>query len=301
MIFNYGSINIDHTYRVSHLVQPGETLTSDDYSVRLGGKGANQSLAVARANGLISHWGCISCHDSWIIETLKSEGVDTRGVALTQDPSGHTVIQVDEKGENAIVLYPGANACFDEARIVALLSMTRPGDMLLIQNECSGLERIIPMAVSHGCRVAFNPAPMGANVKELALDQCELLFFNRVEAASLLGMPIESSARDLLRRLHHVLGQVDVVLTLGGEGAWYQCATETHFQAALKVEVKDTTAAGDTFIGYFLAARQAGALPRQCLRKATAAAALTVQRYGSSASIPAHEEVEELLQQIGAF
>lgn len=297
MIFNFGSINIDHTYHLPYFVRPGETLKSDKYSNGLGGKGVNQSLAIARAKGRVSHWGRVAATDAWVTNELQCAGVDVSDIELTDEPSGHAIIQIDAGGENAILLFSGANHGFTEERILALLAETNPGDTILIQNECNGLDKLIPLAVSHGCKVIFNAAPMDDGVLSLPLNQCQLLFFNRTEAALLLGMPIESSASDLLRRLNETLGGAEVVLTLGSEGAWYQRSSETFFQAAIKVKAIDTTAAGDTFVGYFLAARQAGLGPRQCLHRATAAAALTVQRRGAANSIPMAEEVDEFIYQ----
>ena len=242
MIFNLGSINIDYTYLVPYFVRPGETLESDDYNIGLGGKGVNQSLAIARAKGMVSHWGRVSSIDAWVTSELESAGVDVKDIELTPEPSGHAIIQIDALGENAILLFSGANHGFTREKMTALVAQTAPGDTILIQNECNGLDQLILLAVSHGCKVIFNPAPMTSKVSSLPLDQCELLFFNRTEAAALLEMPVDSSAADLLMRCKESLGDVEVVLTLGSEGAWYQRSNETLFQPALKVKAVDTTA-----------------------------------------------------------
>ena len=297
MIFNLGSINIDYTYLVPYFVRPGETLESDDYNIGLGGKGVNQSLAIARAKGMVSHWGRVSSIDAWVTSELESAGVDVKDIELTPEPSGHAIIQIDALGENAILLFSGANHGFTREKMTALVAQTAPGDTILIQNECNGLDQLILLAVSHGCKVIFNPAPMTSKVSSLPLDQCELLFFNRTEAAALLEMPVDSSAADLLMRCKESLGDVEVVLTLGSEGAWYQRSNETLFQPALKVKAVDTTAAGDTFVGYFLAARQAGLTPSQCLQRAATAAVLAVQKFGAASSIPMAPEVDGIIYQ----
>ena len=297
MIFNLGSINIDYTYLVPYFVRPGETLESDDYNIGLGGKGVNQSLAIARAKGMVSHWGRVSSIDAWVTSELESAGVDVKDIELTPEPSGHAIIQIDALGENAILLFSGANHGFTREKMTALVAQTAPGDTILIQNECNGLDQLILLAVSHGCKVIFNPAPMTSKVSSLPLDQCELLFFNRTEAAALLEMPVDSSAADLLMRCKESLGDVEVVLTLGSEGAWYQRSNETLFQPALKVKAVDTTAAGDTFVGYFLAARPAGLTPSQCLQRAATAAALAVQKFGAASSIPMASEVDGIIYQ----
>ncbi|HSH56924.1 MAG TPA: ribokinase, partial [Halomonas sp.] len=295
--YNFGSINLDHVYRVPHLVAPGETLASHGYSVGLGGKGANQSLAMARAAGAVSHWGRLGRQDAWARDALSRSGVDVERVTLLDGPSGHAIIQVDDQGENAIILFSGANHGTTQQELAELVATTQPGDWLLLQNECSGLETLIPLAVEHGLKVAFNPAPMESSVARLPLPLCSLLFVNRTEAALLVGLPVESSAQALLDALATQLPETEVVLTLGDEGAWHQYRRLRRHQPALPVVAVDTTGAGDTFIGYYLAALQAGLPIEECMRRAATAAALGVQRPGAAASIPTLDDVQRALQQ----
>lgn len=301
MLHNLGSINLDHFYRVPHLVHPGETLASRSYHVGLGGKGANQSLAMAMAGGQVCHWGRLGRQDGWARDRLARAGVDVTHVELVDEPSGHALIQVDDRGENAIILHPGANHGFTRLHRDALSQVARPGDWLLVQNECNALPELLDCARSQNLAIAFNPAPMNDAVLELPLDACELLFANRGEAAWLTGLPEESDARVLLEGLRERLPQTATVLTLGSEGAWYQSASERHYQPALPVEPVDTTGAGDTFIGYFMAALQEGCTIADCLSLAAHAAALGVQRPGAADSIPPRDEVERyLIQQTSA-
>ncbi|MDI5932984.1 ribokinase [Halomonas kalidii] len=295
-IHNFGSINLDHFYRVPHLVKPGETLASHDYRVGLGGKGANQSLATARAGGRICHWGRLGRQDSWARDTLARAGVDVSCVELVDEPSGHAIIQVDDRGENAIILFPGANHGFHPVELSTLIETTRPGDWLLLQNECNALAEVMVRAADHGLNVAFNPAPMTDEVLSLPLEACRLLFVNRVEAAGLAGVDEASAASALLDALAAKLPGCETVLTLGGEGAWYQHGDERLHQPALPVTPVDTTAAGDTFIGYYLAALQEARPVADCLRRAATAAALGVQRPGAAESIPERDEVERALR-----
>ncbi|MFD2437380.1 PfkB family carbohydrate kinase [Modicisalibacter luteus] len=167
MLYNYGSINIDHVYRVSHLVRPGETLSSHGYRQVLGGKGANQSLAIARAGGKVVHWGRLGQSDRWVLETLSSAGVNIAHIELTADSSGHAIIQVEDRGENAIIIHPGANHGFTDAQQNALVSSVNMGDWLLLQNECNAMGKIMTLAAERGMRIAFNPAPMTASVLHL--------------------------------------------------------------------------------------------------------------------------------------
>ncbi|MFC3285343.1 ribokinase [Litchfieldella rifensis] len=292
MLYNFGSINIDHVYRVAHLVRPGETLASSSYRQALGGKGANQSLAMVRAGGRVCHWGRLCNADRWVLDTLSAAGVDTASVELTDDPSGHALIQVDDSGENAIILFPGANHGFDAARIDALIGQASEGDWLLLQNECNALSRAMTRARERGMSIAFNPAPMSDEVRQLPLETCQLLFVNRGEAAALAGLDAQSPCEALLDALHRQLPTVEVVLTMGDEGVCYQHGQQRLRLPAHRVEAIDTTAAGDTFIGYFMAARQHGHDVERCLRQASAASALCVQRAGAAPSIPVFSDVE---------
>nr|WP_299241019.1 ribokinase [uncultured Halomonas sp.] len=293
MLYNYGSINIDHVYRVSHLVRPGETLSSRSYRQVLGGKGANQSLAIARAGGHVMHWGLLGQGDHWVLETLSSAGVDISRVELTLEASGHALIQVDDQGENAIILHPGANHAFTDAQQDALLAIPVAGDWLLLQNECNALDRLITLAAERDLLVAFNPAPMAANVLQLPLERCQLLFLNRGEAADLIDEQEQAPRERLLDGLRRRLPEVEIVLTLGREGVCYQHGDTRLQLEAHRVEALDTTAAGDTFIGYFMAARQRNAKVEEALRLASTAAALCVQREGAAPSIPVVAEVED--------
>lgn len=297
-VHNYGSINIDHVYRVPHLVRPGETLSSTDYQIVLGGKGANQTLALARAGGHVAHWGQLGKSDEWALETLSQAGALVERVTLLDGPSGHTVIQVDDAGENAIVLFGGTNQAFSAEHIGELLASAERGDWLLLQNECNAIDDVIRQALARGLKVAFNPAPMTPNIRELPLTELTLLFVNRGEAAALVDIDEHSEAATLIAALQKALPGLDIVLTLGREGAWRIDGEsgETHYQPARPVEAVDTTGAGDTFIGYYMEALQADRDAATCLERATAAAALSVQRAGAATSIPTVDEVEAFLQ-----
>ncbi|TDX28997.1 ribokinase [Modicisalibacter xianhensis] len=291
MLYNYGSVNIDHVYRVPHLVRPGETLSCHGYRQVLGGKGANQSLAIARAGGKVVHWGRLGQGDRWALETLSSAGVNISHIELTADASGHAIIQVDDHGENAIIIHPGANNGFTDAQQRALASSVVTDDWLLLQNECNALGKMMTLAADRGMRIAFNPAPMNAGVLRLPLEVCHLLFLNRGEAAALVGQDDHASAQVLVEALRARLPRVEIVLTLGSEGVCYVHGETQYRLSAHHVTPKDTTAAGDTFIGYFMAARQNDADLIEALRLASAAAALCVQREGAAPSIPVLSEV----------
>jgi ribokinase len=217
-------------------------------------------------------------------------------VADTAQEVGDLALQVDDQGENAILLFAGANHGFLSSNLDDALSSTRPGDWLLLQNECNALSHLMSEAAAHGLNIAFNPAPMTDEVLSLPLQRCRLLFVNRGEAARLVEMPESTAAEVLLDALAIKLPDTETVLTLGNEGAWHQQGGARHYQPALPVTAVDTTAAGDTFIGYYLAAVQDGRSVADCLHRATIAAGLSVQHHGSTDSIPFHDQVEEVLQ-----
>ncbi|WP_106478221.1 ribokinase [Phytohalomonas tamaricis] len=297
MLYNYGSINIDHVYRVPHLVRPGETLSSLSYRQVLGGKGSNQTIAVARAGGNVMHWGRLGRKDRWVLETLTSSGANIAHIEIAEEASGHTVIQVDDEGENSIVLYPGANHGFSRAHLEALFSITQPGEWLLLQNECNATDEVLALAHQHGMKIAFNPAPMNAEVRKLPLEHVDVLFLNRGEAAMLLDADDNTPTEALLDQLEQRFPATEIVLTLGAEGVAYRHGESRLQIPAQRVEAVDTTGAGDTFIGYFMAARLAQAPIETCLQRATTAAALCVQREGAAPSIPTTAELEQVLAQ----
>lgn len=302
MIYNLGSINIDHLYRVPHLVRAGETLASTGYSRVLGGKGANQSFALARAGAQVTHLGAVGQGDGWAIELLRDSGVDVANIAeLASIRSGHAIIQVDDRGENCILLFAGANHAIPAEIPARALAGAGPHDWLLMQNECGDSAPSIRQALDLGLRVALNPAPMEAAVARLPLERIDLLFFNEGEARVLLqalgaAPATPDDPRLLLEHLQARYPRAEIVLTLGGQGALYAGQGQQLAQPAFTVPVRDTTGAGDTLVGYFLAARSAGAPPTQALRLAQAAAALCVQRAGAADSIPRRGDVEAFLQ-----
>lgn len=288
----FGSLNIDHVYQVEHFVRPGETLASAAYQQFPGGKGANQSVALARAGAEVFHAGRIGPEGVWLREELARNGVDTTHVLVGDVPTGHAIIQVDPRGENAIVLYGGANQAVTETDAARVLEQFGPGDWLLLQNEISALPEILRIANGRGIAVAFNPAPMTPAVQEYPLDGVELLIVNETEGAALADA---QEPQAILQNLRRRFPQAALLLTLGGAGSLYVPDSPADAapieMPAQPVEAVDTTAAGDTFIGYFLAARMANRPPEEALGWATKAAALCVTREGAAASIPRQEEV----------
>lgn len=303
-VFNFGSINIDHVYRVDHFVQPGETLASDSLETVLGGKGANQSVALAQAGASVSHLGRVSTSDAWASKALADFGVDVSGIELVDTPSGHAIIQVDAQGENAIVLHGGANQSFDESSLVKLLATSAPGDWLLLQNECNALDHVFAIAKDKQLNIAFNPAPMHSSVAQLPLAQCKILILNEVEAQQLAeaigainntttNQADSDAAIHLVLKTHYP--ECMIVLTLGSKGAILLYGDDVIRVSAPSVDVVDSTGAGDTFVGYFLAELIEELSPEVCLQRACAAGALAVTVAGATPGIPNRSAVDKAM------
>ena len=285
-IYNLGSINVDMVYRLPHLPAPGETLAAAEYSQGLGGKGANMSVAAARAAACVRHIGAVGPDGRWAVERLLEYGVDTTHIAEVSGATGHAIINVDNAGENAIVLWPGANDTIGADQIGQALSQANTGDMLVTQNETSGQLDAAKMAKQLGLRVVYAAAPFDADAVQNMLPHTDVLFLNAVEAEQLVqatGQKISDLAVD------------DVIVTLGALGCrWYQnsAGLETEFDA-IPVTPVDTTGAGDTFTGYVVAGLDRGMPMGQAIGLATQAAALMVTRHGTADVIPDLKEVQD--------
>lgn len=294
-ILNLGSINLDHVYAVDHFVRPGETLASADYQLHAGGKGYNQTIALARAGADVAHLGAVGEEGQWLVERLAKEGVATDRIAMIDAATGHAIIQVTPEGENAIVLYAGANHAIDGDAIRAALAKLGSGDWLLTQNETSAVAEAMRQAKERGLKIAFNPAPMTDAVHDYPLDLVDLLIVNETEAEALAGESAEGAGAALRKRYP----QADVLLTLGSQGAKFLGKEGEIFQAAEKVKAVDTTAAGDTFIGFFLAELLASETDkaasedvyRRALELGCRASAVCVTRPGAARSIPRRSEL----------
>ncbi|MFK7958215.1 MAG: ribokinase [Lysobacterales bacterium] len=291
-ILNYGSINIDYVYQLPAIVEPGQTLASEGLSKGLGGKGANQSVAIAAAGGEVTHLGQLGKDGRWAAEELAQRGVNTRLITLADEPSGHAIIQVDRQGENAIVVHGGANQSCKPAALAAALSSSNPWSYLLLQNECNLLAEAIELARGRGLPVILNPAPMSDCAKAAPLEHVDTLVLNETEACMLSGQSNPDAALDRLQKKYP---GVRLVLTLGRRGAVLWHCDERISVDAPEVAVLDTTAAGDTFVGYFVAGLAAGMSNAETLARAVFAGALAVTRSGAVASIPANEAVTQAM------
>lgn len=288
-VLNFGSMNIDYVYQMDHFIRPGETYASSSLTRLCGGKGLNQSIALAQAGIPVFHACKVGAEGGFLVEKLREKGVDTRYIVPGEGSSGHAIIQVTPDGQNAIMLFGGTNRQMDEAYIDRVLSDFSPGDVLVLQNELNLTGYMIEEASRRGMRVAFNAAPFTDLVEGYPLEKLTWLVVNEVEGAQLArcGAPEE-----ILDRLHRRYPQVNLLLTLGKQGCLY-CDRGGAVTRGFSISVKavDTTAAGDTHFSYFLRAILDGADPRDALDLAAVASGIAVTRPGAADSVPSYEEV----------
>lgn len=286
MIYNLGSINADYTYRVPHLPAPGETLAASDLLRGLGGKGANQSVAAALAGSHVCHIGAVGSDGAWAVDAMAGYGVDTSHIAQVDAPTAHAIINVDPAGENAIVIFPGANENQSLNRLEAAFSNAGIGDSLLLQNETNLQVEAAKLAKDKGLRVIYSAAPFAAPAVQAMLPHVDLLVMNAVESeqlsdalgVSLSGLPVPQ-----------------LLITHGANGVdWIEAGNTLHIDA-FPVTPVDTTGAGDCFIGYVAAGLDQGLDPAAALRLGAAAAALQVQKPGTAQAIPTRADVDAFL------
>ncbi|MDG2334410.1 MAG: ribokinase [Myxococcota bacterium] len=283
-LVNFGSINLDFVYRVQALVRPGETVQSLSLERFAGGKGFNQSLALARAGAEVRHVGSVGEDGRWLVEMLATEGVDIRNVEVVETPTGHAIIQVSARGENSILVHAGANRELSGSQLERACVDLGDGDWVLLQNETNAPEFVLAEASKRGFRVILNPSPLDSSLLDLPLDRVDTFLVNEVEGEALAG---EADPDRVLGAMRKRFPAADIVLTRGEQGAAFSGRDGTSaYAGAESVEVIDTTGAGDTFAGFYLAALLSGANPQSALVAGCRAAAHCVSRPGAAPSIP---------------
>lgn len=283
-IFNLGSINADYTYQVPHLPEPGETLAATTMTRGLGGKGANMSVACARAAGRVYHIGAVGQDGDWAVQRLLEYGVDTRHISAVPEPTGHAIISVDPEGENSILILAGANGAISDNAIGQALCEGGPQDWLLMQNETNGLAYAADIAKQVGMRIAYAAAPFVAADAAKIAPLADLLVLNEIEAQQLeteLGCALQT------------LDIEDIIVTKGGEGCDWISNGQNRSFASYPAQVVDTTGAGDTFTGYVLAGLDRGLPIAQAIDLAQQAASLMVARHGTADVIPDLKEIQD--------
>lgn len=290
-ILNFGSLNLDFVYRVDHFVRPGETISSLSRQTFCGGKGLNQSIALARAGVKVYHAGAVGKSDgNMLIQVLNKNNVNTDYIMQYEDAAtGHAIIQVNEDGQNCILLFGGANQMITKEHVDKTLDNFSKGDFLILQNEINLLDYIMEKAHKEGLIIVLNPSPMNQKIYSLPLDYVDYFMLNEVEAADICKDAVED---DLLEKLGKKYPSAKIVLTLGEKGVRYKEGDLILEHGIFKVPVVDTTAAGDTFTGFFIGSLTQGYDAKEALRLASLASAISVSRKGAEASIPFMEEVK---------
>ena len=316
MVLIAGSANLDFVVRAAHIPAPGETVLGHSFATFPGGKGANQAVACARAGGAATQMLLALGDDAFaapLIDSLTQAQVGLHTVRALGQPTGTAFICVSAEGENAITVAPGANACLTAADLPSLAGVSH----LLMQ-----LETPVPTVLAYaqaaraaGVKVVLNAAPAQALPGEL-LALVDILVVNEGELAAIVAAQnFQAAARQDAASapvaapcLHDQLAQLDVpcvVVTLGGAGCVARVKNaavgsgsggiETITQAAYKIDVVDTTAAGDTFCGVLVAAFSQGSALADALQTASAAAALTCTKMGAQSSIPTQDAVKQFM------
>lgn len=293
-VINFGSLNIDHVYTLDHIVAPGETLACAALDVVAGGKGMNQSVALAKCGVDTVHAGCVGTDGGWLRDMLADVGVDCSYLWEVDCPNGHAIIQVEKNGQNSIFIYGGSNQQLTEKFIDETLSALSDDCMVLMQNETSNI-----IHVAEKCRellipLAFNPSPVSNDLlASFPFETVDYLIINETEGKAISG---KENPEEIINTLLSKYPKMKVILTLGSEGALYADSTQRVSQPAFKVRAVDTTAAGDTFAGFFLGSIINGRNVQSALRCACAASAIAVTRPGAVPSIPFRGEVESFLK-----
>ncbi|KAJ2808466.1 putative ribokinase [Coemansia guatemalensis] len=355
-IVSIASINIDEVYRVPHIVKPGETISSTGRQQNAGGKGANASVAAARAGGRVHVVGNIGHDGLWVRDLIARSGANVDQITALDDvATGRAIIQVDPSGENSIFLFPGANYCFEAKDARKAFAQCNEGDWLLLTNETTGVADAIIQAHKCGLQILWNPAPMTADMvaSKMPVDLVDVLVLNESELLDLARQldDIDVSKSDsngyvrVARQVMSVLGSCVIIVTLGSDGSIglvRRSGNNTHeipissnsasqegaSESAInhdsiieirmecapvkKEQIKDTTAAGDTWVGYFAAElaqlqhespESVGSLAtitptmvEHAMRFATYASGIAVSRFGAAPSIPLRAEVESFLK-----
>ena len=291
-ILNIGSMNLDMVYQLDHIVQPGETEASYGMNVFLGGKGINQSVAAAKAGAEVYHGGMIGEDGQPFLDACAEFGVDARYIRKVEGKSGHAIIQIDKNAQNSILLFGGANQKLTEEYVDSVLADFAAGDILLLQNEVNLLPYIVDKAWEKGMQIALNPSPFNESLNAVDMGKISIFLLNEVEGGQITGL---SEPDAILAKLLETFPGARIVLTLGKDGAVYADARQKHFQPIFPVKAVDTTAAGDTFTGYFLACLCEGMEIPEMLKRSAKASSIAVSRPGAVPSIPWRKEVEEAL------
>ena len=291
-VLNIGSMNLDLVYSVDHIVQPGETESSVSMNTFLGGKGMNQSVALAKAGVEVYQGGMIGEDGQPFLDACAEYGVCADYIRKVEGKSGHAVIQIDSSAQNCILLYGGANQMLTEEYVDEVLKNFGAEDILLLQNEVNLLPYIVDKAYEKGMQIALNPSPFNEKLTKVDMTKISIFLLNEVEGNQVTGL---TAPEEIIAKMQQLYPHAKIVLTLGKDGAVYAEGEQRFFQPIFPVKAVDTTAAGDTFTGYFLACLCEGMEIPEVLKRSAKASSIAVSRAGAVPSIPYRAEVAAAL------
>jgi len=290
-ILVYGSLNIDLVFTVNHIVHPGETIASSALEKSAGGKGANQAAALAKAGMETYIAGKIGADGRFLLELLESYAVNTEKTVIYPGATGQAIIQLDPNKQNAIILYAGGNGEIQKDEINGVLSSFGSKDAILLQNEIPHVGVIIEKAKEQGMKIYLNPSPYDERIEKFPLNLVDVFFVNEIEGAALASLPVETPPPLILNILTERFPGAEIILTAGRDGAYYGSGKVREKGETIDLPVVDTVGAGDTFTGYYIAAREKQFSVPEALKLACKAASIAVSRKGAMQSIPFKEEV----------
>ncbi len=290
-ILDYGSLNIDKTFLLDHIVMPGETISSQNFKINAGGKGCNQAGALAKAGCNVYMAGKIGKDGLFLLDLLNSFKVNTEFINTNSEVTGQAIIQVSTSGLNSIILSAGANYENTTKEIDKTLENFSNGDYLILQNEINNIEYLINKGYEKGLKICFNPSPFTKDILKLPLEKISYFFVNEVEAAQISEAEDTKDFMQILKKINKKFPTSHIIMTIGKDGAYYCYKENEIFQEIIEAPVIDTTAAGDTFMGYYIASLIKGYNYKEALFFATKAAAITVSKNGALTSIPTEDKV----------
>ena len=296
-----GSINLDRTIRLTHMPQIGETMHTKEIFSAGGGKGANQAVAAKRLGANTYFIGAVGEDEAGklMLELLSEEEINLDAVAHVKgEATGQAYIMVDDLGQNSIMIHAGANNAFTPEHVQAHQAIIEKSDFIIAQFESHLASTIqaFEIAKKAGVKTILNPAPAMEKVPEELLRLTDIIIPNETETEILTGVKItdEASMKKAAQKLHD-LGIEGVIITVGSKGAYYDVHGENGIVPAFKVEAKDTTAAGDTFIGALSTVLKKDLSNLQAaISYGNQASSLTVQRFGAQPSIPYLNEMKPM-------
>lgn len=295
-----GSINMDLVINTPRIPEKGETITGSGFITVPGGKGANQALACSRLGGNVKMIGCVGndIYGDICVKNLEDNNIDNSCISKANAPTGVAVITVCN-GDNTIIIDNGANGFVSQDLIYKNSDVIKWADIVIFQFEIpvDTVFAAAKLAKEYGKKIILNPAPM-IKVDLDKLKLFDILIPNQHEAGIILDMKIENieNAKEAINRFLKI-GLKQVIITLGSDGCVYNEADIINQQPAYKVDVADTTAAGDSFIAGLCTRLCKGNTIQEALEYATAVSAITVSRFGASSSIPDSKEVEIFIKE----